>query len=76
MTNVGTHPTIDSLPDPIIETNVFNYNSEMYGNNVKIEFICRTRDEIKFKSIDELRNQLNKDKDEIMAKYSQYIQNI
>lgn len=48
----------------------------MYGSNVKIEFICRTRDEIKFKSIDELRNQLNKDKDEIMAKYSQYIQNI
>ncbi len=76
MTNVGTHPTIDSLPEPIIETNVFNYNSEMYGNNVKIEFICRTRDEIKFKSIDELRNQLNKDKDEIIAKYSQYIQNI
>lgn len=65
MTNIGTHPTIDQLNKNSIETNIFDFDEDIYNKNVKLEFVKKIRDEIKFASLDQLKSQLNKDKLEI-----------
>lgn len=64
MTNIGLRPTFHDVTELIIEVNIFNFNKEIYGKNLKIEFIERIREEIKFNSVDSLIGQIAKDKEE------------
>ena len=41
---------------------VYNYDGNIYDEALSIEFLCKIRDQIKFKSIEELKNQINEDK--------------
>lgn len=55
--NVGTKPTVthDETDPPVLcETHIIGYNGDLYGQQVKIEFYRRLRDEKKFSSLDEL----------------------
>lgn len=60
ITNVGFNPTF-SNPTPSIETHILNFNKNLYGEIIKIEFIKRLRDEKKFNSLLDLKNQIQKD---------------
>lgn len=76
-TNIGYNPTVsgDKLS---IETHILNFNEDIYGKVIKVEFIERIRDEKKFDSIDELKEQLKKDTSYVENKYlknSSIIQN-
>ena len=62
MTNVGDNPTVDKNIDVRIETHIFDFNKNVYGEKMKIEFLDKIRDEIKFNEVDELICQLKKDK--------------
>lgn len=66
MINVGIHPTINKLEKEIIEAHIINKDIDLYGKNIKLIFTERIRDEMEFKSVDELITQLNKDKKEII----------
>ncbi|MBR0109673.1 MAG: riboflavin biosynthesis protein RibF [Bacteroidales bacterium] len=46
-----------------IETNIFDFDEQIYGLDLKVSFACKLRDEIHFKSFDELKNQLEKDRE-------------
>ena len=60
ITNVGNNPTIQG--DPLrVETHLLDVDLELYGQTIKIEFIERIRDEIKFDSLDALRAQVLND---------------
>ena len=61
MTNIGTHPSISELSKPIIETNVINFTDFIYGKIVKVEFLKFIRDQKKFSSLNDLKEQLKKD---------------
>lgn len=61
ITNVGVHPTIDKLDEPLIETFILNYNSNLYNKFVSVEFLDFIRDEKKFDSLEELKKQILKD---------------
>lgn len=62
MCNVGTRITFNET-EPTIEVNLFNSPStDLYDQEIQIEFLQRLRDEIKFKSVDELKKQLILDK--------------
>lgn len=61
LTNIGTHPTINEVRKPTIETHIFNFKDNLYGKNIKVYFYKRLRDEIKFKSVDDLEKQIDKD---------------
>lgn len=54
MMNVGTNPTTDTDEKIKLEVNIFNFDKDIYGEAIKVEFIQRLRDEMKFNSIDEL----------------------
>lgn len=68
MANIGVHPSISKLDHAILEVNLFNFNEDIYDEVIEVEFLYFLREEVKFSSIDELINQLKKDKDEIIKK--------
>jgi len=61
MMNIGVRPTFD---DPVrtVEVNIFDFSREIYGDTIQVRFIDRIRDEQKFDGIDELKTQLDSDK--------------
>ena len=61
ITSVGYNPTVNGK-DLTIETNILNFNEDIYDYNIEVKFIKKIRDNIKFGTIDELKNQLEKDK--------------
>lgn len=64
MTNVGEKPTFEDN-DYSIETYIFNFNKDIYGKEVKLEYYKKIRNVIKFKSIPELVNQMQSDEQNI-----------
>lgn len=67
-TNIGYNPTVNGQRLSI-ETNILDFDRDIYGEVIKLEFLERTRDEKKFSSIEELKNQLEKDTSYIYEKY-------
>jgi riboflavin kinase/FMN adenylyltransferase len=62
MLNIGIKPTFGDLA-PTIEVHIFDFQENIYGNEVCVSFVKRIRDEQKFASVDELITQLGKDKE-------------
>ena len=60
-------PTLNNGIDRSIEVHIFNFDADIYNQPVRLSFVCRTRPELKFDSIDELIAQLHKDEAEITA---------
>ena len=60
--NVGNHPTIMPLAKPIIEVHLIDFDGILYGKDIFVEFVSYMREQIKFASADDLKNQLEKDK--------------
>ena len=59
--NVGTRPTVDGGEKVILETHLFDFDKEIYGHYVEVHFKQRIRDEIRFQSFDELKQQIETD---------------
>lgn len=62
MLNIGNRPTVDGTLKTI-EVNIFDFDREIYGENLTIEFIQKIRNEQKFNGLDELKAQIAKDKE-------------
>ncbi|MGL5380967.1 bifunctional riboflavin kinase/FAD synthetase [Clostridium sp.] len=62
ITSVGNNPTVNGQ-QLTIETYILDFNSMIYDEEIEVYFIERIRDEKKFNSLDELVNQLFKDKE-------------
>lgn len=58
ITNVGSNPTISSNNPTTIETNILDFDKDLYNQDILVHFITRIRDEKKFSSIEELKNEL------------------
>jgi riboflavin kinase/FMN adenylyltransferase len=61
MLNIGNNPTIKDKGRSI-EVNIFNFEKDIYTENLKIEFVSKLRNEEKFNGLDALKNQLHLDK--------------
>ena len=62
MCNIGCRPTVGEGNARTIETNIFDFDEDIYGLDMKITFVRKIRDEVKFDSLDALREQLEKDR--------------
>lgn len=60
ITNVGTRPTVDGTT-LCAETHIFDYEGDLYGRTLTIEFLEFIRPEVKFSSLDELKAQVEAD---------------
>ncbi len=59
--NVGTRPTVDGSSKVVLETHLFNFNQQIYGHYVEVHFKHKIRDEVRFESLEALKNQISKD---------------
>ena len=64
MLSIGYNPTVTDKKELRIEANIFDFDKDIYGDELEIVFIKRLRDEQKFASLDALKEQLHKDKEE------------
>ena len=61
ITNIGVRPTFESDSEPSIESYIFDFDGDLYGDVLRVRFLYRIRDERKFNGIDELKAQIVKD---------------
>jgi riboflavin kinase/FMN adenylyltransferase len=61
ITNIGTRPTVDPSGRTTIETHVFDFDRDLYGQTVRLAFVQRLRDERAFDSLDALKAQIAAD---------------
>ena len=61
VTNVGVRPTVDDNGHKNMETYIIDFDGDCYDKMVKVEFVHRVRDEMKFDSLDALKTQIQKD---------------
>jgi len=61
--NVGNQPTITKDNTPKIETHILEFNEDIYSSEIKIDFYKKIREIKSFENINELKNQLQKDKE-------------
>jgi riboflavin kinase/FMN adenylyltransferase len=59
--NLGVRPTIARVPKLMLEVHVFDFNGDLYGKHVHVEFFHKVRDEMKFDSLDALKVQISQD---------------
>ncbi|GAB4447771.1 MAG: bifunctional riboflavin kinase/FAD synthetase [Bacteroidia bacterium] len=59
--NIGTNPTTDNDNIQKIEVHIINFNENIYHQKIQISFTKKIRDEIKFSSINKLKEQILKD---------------
>ncbi len=61
ITNIGVRPTFETEAEPSIETYIFDFDGDLYGDVLRVRFLHRIRDERKFGGVDELKTQIEKD---------------
>lgn len=60
--SVGTRPTFNGVK-PLLEVHIFDFDDQIYGNYIHIDFISRLRSQIKYDDIEELVAQMHRDAD-------------
>jgi len=61
VTNIGVRPTVNDSGNVTVETHVFGIDRDLYGENVRLGFVLRLRDERAFESLDLLKSQIAAD---------------
>lgn len=61
VTNVGIRPSVDDGTRVNCETHILDFDGDLYGQCVTVRFIKRLRDEIRFESLDALKEQIQRD---------------
>lgn len=56
--SIGVRPTVENVFEPRLEANIIGFDGDLYGKEIKIDFIERIRDEVKFDSVDSLKKQI------------------
>lgn len=62
MANIGKNPTFGDVAKPRLEVHIFGFNNDIYDAPIVVDFIARVRGEVKFASIEQLKQQLEADK--------------
>jgi riboflavin kinase/FMN adenylyltransferase len=58
--SLGTRPTVNGV-EPLLETHVFDFDGDLYGRELEVEFVAKLRDEQRFASLDALVAQMHRD---------------
>ncbi len=66
VSSVGTRPTVKGV-EPLLEAHLFDFDGDLYGKKIRIEFIEKLRDEVKFDGLDALVIQMDQDAEQARA---------
>ena len=70
--SVGTRPTFNGTK-PLLEVHIFDFDQDIYGEYIHVDFIARLRDQVKYDEVEELVAQMHRDADNaktILATYA------
>ncbi len=67
MSNVGSNPSVGGT-ERRLETHLFDFSGNLYGCQIEVRLLEKIRDEERFDTLEELRQQLEKDKQLIISK--------
>jgi riboflavin kinase/FMN adenylyltransferase len=55
--SIGTRPTVNGT-EPLLEVHIFDFDRDIYGEHITVEFVAKLRDEERFDDIESLREQM------------------
>jgi riboflavin kinase/FMN adenylyltransferase len=61
ISNIGIKPTFGDAGQVTVETHILDYSNDIYGKNIELFFIDKIRDEMKFSSVEQLKEQVARD---------------
>ena len=70
MMNIGMRPTIANHDNLSIEVNLFDFEGDLYDQYITVQLLSRFRDEMKFETIEDLKEQLREDETSIRSYFS------
>lgn len=73
MTNIGVRPTVEHTDIPNAETYIIGFDGDLYGKELRIELLAFLRAEVKFPSVEKLKEQLKKDEKTALQTYLQLL---
>jgi len=59
--SLGTRPTVNEVAEPLLEVHLFDFEGDLYGQRMAVEFVAKLRDEMKFDGLDALKQQMRHD---------------
>lgn len=73
--SVGFRPTVEESPgiEPVVEAHILGFDGDLYGETMVLDFVCYLRDEKKFSSMEELREAIRKDVQEVYRVLPTYV---
>lgn len=60
VSSLGTRPTVDGV-EPLLEAHLFDFDGDLYGRRIEVEFVAKLRDEKKFTDLAALTDQMHRD---------------
>ena len=60
VSSFGTRPTVDGV-EPLLEAHLFDFDGDLYGRHIEVEFVAKLRDEVKFNDLPALTAQMHRD---------------
>ena len=66
VSSFGTRPTVDGV-EPLLEAHLFDFDGDLYGRRIEVEFVARLRDEEKFPDLPSLVAQIQRDDEQARA---------
>ena len=67
MMSIGFNPTFNDVKKQTLEVNIFDFDNNIYGEEIKIEFLEYIRGELKFDSTESLKQKINSDKEKTLS---------
>ncbi len=65
--SLGVRPTVNEVAEPLLEVHLFDFDGDLYGRRMAVEFVAKLRDEQKFDGLEALTAQMNHDAREARA---------
>jgi riboflavin kinase/FMN adenylyltransferase len=59
--SLGVRPTVNEVAEPLLEVHLFDFEGDLYGQRMAVEFVGKLRDEQKFDGLDALTAQMDRD---------------
>ena len=66
MSSFGTRPTVDGV-EPLLEAHLFDFDGDLYGRRIEVEFVAHLRDEEKFPDLATMVAQIRRDDERARA---------
>ncbi|SKC46483.1 bifunctional riboflavin kinase/FAD synthetase [Pseudoxanthomonas indica] len=66
VSSFGTRPTVAGI-EPLLEAHLFDFDGDLYGRHIEVEFVAKLRDELKFPDLPSLTDQMHRDAEQARA---------